>query len=167
MGMILALLLLVSFGTSANEVTFGFGSVTAHFFNNTQMGPRYANKLNERGLILNPMQSIGYGLNNTKHTLFWGSNSVGLNMFGYNYTQSLSKNETFDFGLLLGFYFQDSAAFTQKSGLIPPGVGDFTPVMGLNLDYIFYKDRNISYKMQNVVTPVLSTHALGITIEFK
>jgi len=149
---------------AGESVEVGQGAITQHYVNNTESGPRYSGKLNERGLIAHYLLSFSYSPETTeKHTFFYGNNSVALPMYGYKYTSFIYQGKLTDVGFFLGGYWQDPYAFTEKSGLVPIfTLGGLTPIFGIEVNFNLYTHKNFRVQLNNNLTPILSTHALTL-----
>lgn len=150
----------------ASEFELGTGAITAHFWNNKICGPRYANKLNEHGLIANQLNSFSLLESNIKHSLFVGQNSVGKLMAGYSVTNYVYKSELFRFGLFAGAYYQDTNEFIKRGLYLNSPLGDLIPIVGAEFGITIYKHKNFTIGINNNVTPVLSIHSLFFNISF-
>lgn len=151
---------------AASEFEMGAGSITAHFWNNKVCGPRYENKLNERGLIANQLNSFSLINKNIKHSLFIGQNSVGELMTGYSVTNYTYKTKSIRFGFFAGAYYQDTNEFIERGLYLNSPLGDIVPVVGAELGITVYKHKNLSVGINNNVTPILSIHSLFFNISF-
>jgi hypothetical protein len=146
------------------------GSLTQHVFNSNGVDRNFSNRINDNGLISNPL--LGYrqltihGAEYETETIFGGQNSIGQPMFGYAQSVGLVTTGGLRFGFVYGLYMQDNDKMLQRHVvpvyIIPwPGWGP-TPVLGGELTQTLNLSKS-SYLMLNVlVTPLLLNGTIGI-----
>jgi hypothetical protein len=165
---IITLLIGLLIGTAnAGELSFGFGSITQHFWYNKHMGHLYEGRINNNGLIFNYVNTISYTDEEYKRTVFFGDNSIRQPMLGFKMTKWVYKTSFVEVGPMIGTYWQDPYPFLEK-GIMPlqilPG---FSPIIGAEFNIkLFDLGTGGRIMLNNNITPFLSTHGIELGVEF-
>jgi len=164
---ILLLLPIVSKAQTSNEILAG--SLTQHLFNPGGNDYNYSNRLNNNGLIDNPM--IGYrevsikGVSYTSTAYFAGDNSIGAPMAG----TAWSAGYTYDgyrLGVLAGIYIQDTGVMMDRNETPPMfipyrGIAP-CPLVGVEAIKTFKLSNKTYFILNSVLTPLFINGSIGI-----
>lgn len=131
------------------NIEIGYGGITNHY-----ISPKgnYCNKLNSSGTIYNKYGMLLIGDKDVKIGVIKGQDSVCGNINGIVSKFKISDN--FDF--VLGGYNTNIKKFNDR-GLVPPTIGEITPVIGINAKI----DLNYGFFINNVISYGITTHFIS------
>lgn len=168
--LLFALLILapLSHAETVNYEILG-GSLTQHIIGPAELDHKYRYKLNEDGLIANPM----FGFREvhiddnfyTSIVYFGGGNSIAEPMAGVAWSMGYAGDYN-RVGLVAGIYLQNNALFLDE-GIIPPmiipyaGIGP-VPLVGIEMTNTLYKAKDHYFFINSIVNPFLANVSLGI-----
>lgn len=158
----------------------GYSFLTHHWYNTG--AERFANKISDDGKTIgNSLVSFEYIRQKHKNkddkyqklVVFGGEDSIGTAMGGFYYSHGATKYTMngFNVGTLIGMYFFDQDKWTERyhdtsnnspSFLHEMGVHNVNIIIGLEINYHIKIDDQMFFKINNVITPMITNHGVGI-----
>lgn len=162
------------FGVNYNFLTHHFSSVGSDKFDNKVS--------NDGKTIKNPLIGLEFSKNykksSDKWVLFGGEDSIGSPMFGVYKGYGFQKisNKGFHGNFLLGMYFFDQRQWDKRyadSDIRTPslitgylGIENVNIIIGIELNYHIPLGKKSFIKINNIITPLVTNHGVGIVFEF-
>lgn len=168
-------LILIPSLTLANSEEFMLSGITTHIFGNSkEVASLYKNKLNDRGIIANPLVGVRLNLDDRIYTVFSGVNSVGLPMAGLLYGRQVEDYRYANISWHVGGYFQNGNDFPEATKTCKDGKcyalgrqSNFMPVVGFNVKFYLYRSSTLSILQNNLLTPIITNHGISISMSLK
>lgn len=165
----------------ADETVFLSNQLTHHW--SSTGAKNFANKSSRDGrTIKNELYAISILTKSEdsfrKNIFFGGEDSIGSPMFGY--ARVFGWHEYNDTGLNIGGIFggyifdqnewdrvyKDEIHKTPSFVTAATGMRNVNVVIGINIDLSLKLTDQVKLKLDNTITPMITTHAIGISFEF-
>jgi hypothetical protein len=172
----LATIMLLVSSASAAELSVLTGSYTYHLSNADGSAKYYAHRKGASGrLIRNPILGFRLQKNRSKlHTkyqavtIFGGQDSIGSPIWGSTYHHGLFKARFFEIGAVAGGYVFNQEkwdSYGEELHIDSP-ISGVMPVGGVELNVIIPVSKKFKLRINNTVTPLITTTVFGIAINF-
>jgi hypothetical protein len=156
-------LLLFSLPLDAYEI-IGGGLVT-HPFSEYDLFPDNS----PSGFMYRSLYGVGFTTYETPRnyntiSVFGGKNSIQEPIYGALYGVGNMYGPNFGAGFVYGGYFQDENQFKKYNLTYFTLVPGFAPILGIELIPRLKLGKNIWLKMNNILTPLMTSHSLSLEI---
>ena len=162
--------LLLNLSTYAGQFTYVIGGVTPHIQKPEGETARpLCNELSEgSGVIYNELNSYRYKDEKWTYGAIVGENSYCEPIWGYTQSYSFIDGNVIEILGTAGFYHFDEKGFDFSKGAYFSRIGSFyfVPVVGAEVNFNIVDSKYYSVKLMNLITPVVSHHAIGLEFNF-
>lgn len=152
-------------------MTYIFGGITPHI--QRPSGPDARPLCNEfsegSGVIYNELHSLRVKYNYDWSTgLLVGENSYCEPIWGLTQSYSIYRNRYIEFNATAGFYHFNEEEFDFSEGAYFANIGSFyfVPIVGVEANFTLYQSKSFHVSFMNLITPVITNHAVGITFKY-
>ncbi|MFG1591083.1 hypothetical protein [Halobacteriovorax sp. CON-3] len=168
--LIIALFLMAT-NAQAINLTYIYGGITPHIQKPTGPNARpLCNELSEgSGVIYNELHSVRFNYAYDWSTgLLVGENSYCEPIWGVTQSYNFYRNKYVEINGTAGFYHFDENGFDFSEGAYFANIGDFyfVPIIGAEVNFSLYKDKDFQISFMNLLTPVITNHSFGVTFFF-
>lgn len=160
-----------------STIEFNYSLYTYHFTNPQGVGGKFENKVSKDGrLINNPIYGISFREEVSadayrSNYFFGGVDSIGSPIYGYIRTTGFITSWYTYLGFAYGGYYMNTKPWVKK-GIqhtnmleLSPGSG-IVPIIGIEISQKIPLGAGIFLKINNLFTPFLSNHNVGLGWEY-
>ncbi len=170
---ILIILLITDDSLASDSYSIELGAITNHY---SSLGSyNYKNPVNKSGsMVANDMlilSQISYKKGvYSKQSLFIGEDCIGSSMFGVGIAAGM-YNKHIELGLMLGAYrlnpdnWRNNTDFDSYWLEVSHNFG-IVPIIGVEINVYPISTDTFKIGVMNKITPILSTHTIGLVINF-
>ena len=175
--MYLILAFLLSFSAFADDtVEAMYGAYIMHFKDINNISRRYENRSSRDSRLVNN-RIIGLGFGNVtdksyvSNYVFHGEDSIGAPITGFSSAFGYRFKTLTRVGLAFGGYFMENERW-EKKGINHPAdlkVSDrfgFVPLIGIDISQEIPLSKDSYLKINNLITPAVSTHSLSLGFRY-
>lgn len=172
---IICIFFLTSSAHANSALQLGFGGLTPHFSSNKK---NYCNQWNNTGIIVNKSYYVRYMFQDIGFTYMQGNDSICSEIEGVFLHYIFDRTDYIETGVTFGGYafnqtnWDGHARSTPESIDAPQPVQtkyfgrDIVPVLALDIAVHLIRRDNWSFKLNNLITPVIFNHSVAFEYRF-